>query len=90
MLGSISVIKLFPHYKAAALLFELVHRLCSACGSGSRRVVRRAPLLLLVEEKQQGLATCNNLHLLLSFLSLSLSSTPLFQPFLPMVTNYPT
>ena len=74
MRGSISLIKLFPHYKAAALLFELVHRLCSVCGSGSRRVVRKAPLLLLLVEEQQGLATCNNLHLLLSSLSLSVQS----------------
>ena len=61
--------------------FFIVSALC-VCGSGSRRVVRRALLLLLVEE-QQGLATCNNLHLLLSSLSVQSLSSRLFFPWYP-------
>ena len=63
----------------SSLNFFIVSALC-VCGSGSRRVVRRALLLLLVE--QQGLATCNNLHLL----SVRLLSSSLFFPWYPTKT----
>ena len=84
MRGSISVIMFISSLQGCCTpLSTFSSSLLCVCGSGSRRVVRRALLLLLlvVEEEQQGLATCNNLHLLLSSLSLSVCTTPLFQPF---------